>query len=245
MKKIPAALQLWSIRDDVARDFAGTMTEVARMGYAGVELAGYGNTDAAGAKAALDRAGLVVAGQHIGYAALAGNLTQVVSEALLLGNRHIIVPWWNPAQFVSAAACEQIGASLDALGAQLRAFGLQLHYHNHAAELKLLEGRTVFEWILGAAQPRNLGAEVDLYWVHVGGLNPAHFLRQLGGRARLLHLKDEKELGRGPVNYPEVLAAADTIGAVEWQIVEQEAYSYAPMESVRLDFEQLRTWGRA
>ena len=245
MKKIPAALQLWSIRDDVARDFAGTVSAVARFGYQGVELAGYGNTDAKGAKAALDQAGLQVAGQHIGYQVLAGNLNQVVSDALLLGNRHIIVPWWNPAQFVSAAACEQIGASLDALGAQLRAFGLQLHYHNHAAELQVIEGRTVFEWILGAAQPRNLGAEVDLYWVHFGGINPAHFLRQLGNRARLLHLKDGKELGHGPVAYPEVLAAADAIGVVEWQIVEQEAFNHAPLESVRLNFGQLRAWGRA
>ena len=65
-RKTPVALQLWSVRDDVKRDFAATVAAVAKIGYAGVELAGYGNLDAKGAKAALDAAGLKVAGMHVG-----------------------------------------------------------------------------------------------------------------------------------------------------------------------------------
>ena len=65
----------------------------------------------------------------------------------------------------------------------------------------------------------------------------------LGARLPLLHLKDAMELGRGPVDYPQVLAAARAVGAVEWYVVEQEEYNVPPLEAVRLDFEQLRTWG--
>ena len=61
----PIALQLWSLKDDVAGDFSGTVARVAEIGYTGVELAGYGNLDVRGAKAALDAAGLKVAGMHV------------------------------------------------------------------------------------------------------------------------------------------------------------------------------------
>jgi len=120
-----------------------------------------------------------------------------------------------------------------------------LSFHNHAPEAKIVEGRTVFDWMLSAAAPRNLAAEVDVYWLHVGGYSPAKFLRENGARCPLIHLKDEKELGLGPVNFAEVFSVIDAVEATEWLIVEQEAYNHAPLESMRLNFEQLKKWGRA
>lgn len=245
MKKIPVSLQLYSLRDDAKKDFAATAAAVAKIGYAGVELAGYGNLDAAGAAAALAAAGLRVSGMHVGIAAFRADIGKVISEALLLGTRHVIVPWWPAEQFVSAAAAQQIGEELNRHGAALRAFGLQLSYHNHAGEFKVLDGRPVFDWLLAAAEPRNLAAEVDVYWVQRGGASPARFLHEQGARVKLVHLKDEKELGLGPVNFPEVFAAVEAVGAAEWYVVEQEQYNHAPLESVRLCFEQLKKWGRA
>jgi sugar phosphate isomerase/epimerase len=245
MKKLPVALQLWSLRERQAKDFAATVAAVAKIGYTGVELAGYGNLDAKGVKAALDQAGLKVAGMHVGIEALRGNLNAVINDALLFGTRHVVCPSWPAGQFTTAAACAGIGAQLAAVGAVLRAHGLQFGYHNHAGELKIVEGRTVFDWMLGAAAPRDLAAEVDVYWVQKGGQDPAKVLRSFGARAPLVHLKDEKELGLGPVDFKPVFAAIDEIGAAEWLVVEQEAYNHEPLESVRLCFEQLQAWGRA
>jgi sugar phosphate isomerase/epimerase len=84
-----------------------------------------------------------------------------------------------------------------------------------------------------------------MYWAHVGGYSPVKFLLEQGRRVPLIHLKDEKELGLGPVDYPAIFAAAEAAGAVEWYVVEQEDYNHPPIESIRLDFEQLRRWGRA
>ena len=245
MRKIPLALQLWSVRDDMRRDFAGTVAAVARMGYAGVELAGFGNLDVKGVQAALDEAGLRVAGMHVGWAALHSDLNTVINDALLLGARDVVCPFWPPAQYVSAASCERIGEQLGAVGAVLRSAGLRLSFHNHASELKVFDGRAGFDWILGAAAPRDLSAEPDVYWLHVGGRPPAAFLREYGARCRLIHLKDEKELGLGPVDLAGVLAAIDDIGAAEWLIVEQENYNHAPLDSVRLCHEYLEGLGRA
>jgi sugar phosphate isomerase/epimerase len=244
-RRVPVALQLWSVREEMKRDFAATAGEVARMGYEGVELAGYGNLDAKGAKQALDAAGLRVAGMHVSYPSLAADTTAVVSDALLLGTKFVVCSWWPPAQVHSAAACQRIGEQLDTVGETLRAFGIRFGYHNHAHEFQVFEGRTGFEWTLGAAQPRNLFAEVDVYWVHHAGHSPGKFLREQGSRVPLIHLKDAKELGSGPVDFGEVFAAADSVGAAEWYIVEQEEYSHSPMKSVGLCLDQMKAWGRA
>ncbi len=244
MNTIPIALQLWSVREDLNRDFAGTVAEVAHIGYTGVELAGFGNLTVTEAKSALGSAGLRVAGMHVRFEALRDDPDKAVAEARLLGTRHVIVPWWPPEAFVSAAAVEKIGEDLNEAGARLRASGLQLSYHNHAAEMKLFDGRTVFDWLLGASEPRNVAAEVDVYWVQVGGVSPGKFLRDHGARVKLVHIKDETELGSGPVDFTEVFRAIDCIGSVDWLIVEQEKYNHPPLASVRLCFEQMRRWGR-
>jgi sugar phosphate isomerase/epimerase len=244
-RRIPVGLQLWSVKDDVARDFSATVAAVAAMGYEGVELAGYGNLDAKGAKAALDGAGLKVAGMHVNYASVASDPTAVISDALTLGAKNVVCSWWPPAQLVSAAACERIGEQLGRIGDALKPFGLRFGFHNHATEMGSFDGRPGFEWLLGAAAPRSLFAELDVYWAHVAGYAPGRFIREQGARIGILHLKDETELGRGPVDFADIFAAADSVGSVEWLIVEQEKFNHAPLESVRICLEQLRSWGRA
>jgi sugar phosphate isomerase/epimerase len=243
-KRTPVALQLWSVREDVKRDFAAAAAAVAGIGYEGVELAGYGNLDAKGAKAALDAAGLRVAAMHVGFPALRSDPNQVVGDALLLGAKSVVCAWLPPELYVSAAACERIGEQFGEVGRTMRSFGIRFGFHNHAAEFGIHGGRPALEWILGAAEPRDLFAEVDVYWVTFAGYSPARFIRDHGARVPLVHLKDAKELGTGPVNFDEVFAATDSVGAVEWFIVEQEQYSYAPMKSVQICLEQMRAWGR-
>jgi sugar phosphate isomerase/epimerase len=163
------SLQLWSVRDDMRRDFAATVVEVAKIGYTGVELAGYGNLDVHGVKAALASAKLVVSGMHVGRQRLQEDLAGAIADAKLLGARDVICPSWPKEEFTDRAACERIGEQLDHIGAMLRAHGVRFSFHNHAVEMAQHDGRTVFDWMLGAAQPRNLSAEPDVYWVHVGG----------------------------------------------------------------------------
>src|ERR1700679_2610536 len=165
-KKTPVALQLWSIKDEVKRDFAAAVAAVAEMGYSGVELAGYGNLDVKGAKAALDAAGLKPAGMHVGLDALKTNLTNIIGEALELGCKHITCSYWQPIHFTSAAVCESMGEQLNEIGARVRPYGIRFGFHNHGSECKILGGKPAFEWMLGAAEPRNLFAEVDVFWIH-------------------------------------------------------------------------------
>jgi len=245
MKKVPISLQLYSIRDLTKADFAGAVAQVAAIGYSAVELAGYGNLDPKGAKAALDASGLKVSGMHVGIKALKEQFDKVVEDAGIVGAKDVICPSWPADEYTSRQAMERIGAELGAVGSRLRAAGLRFSFHNHGAEFKLLEGRPAMDWLLAAAEPRNLLAELDVYWAQFAGYSPAKFIREQGSRIAILHLKDEKELGLGPVDFGEVFSAADSVGVVEWYVVEQEAYNHAPIKSVALCFEQLKKWGRA
>jgi sugar phosphate isomerase/epimerase len=245
LKKTPVALQLWSVKDEVKRDFAAATAAVAQIGYAGVELAGYGNLDVKGAKVALDAAGLKVAGMHVSFDSLKRELNVVITDALELGCRTVVCSWWPPAHYISRSVCERIGEQLDAIGAMLLPYGIRFGFHNHGSEFQIFDGKPGFDWILGAAQPRHLFAEVDVFWVHDSGYSPARFIRDHGARIPLIHLKDAKELGAGPLNFEEIFAASDAIGAVEWFIVEQEHFSHDPMKSVEICFAQMKQWGRA
>lgn len=251
MKKTPVSLQLWSVRDLTALDFRGTIREVAQLGYAGVELAGYGDLDARKAAAVVREAGLAVSGMHVTIDRLRGELSLVAEEAALFATKDVICPFIEPAAVATRAQCEAFGEELNRIGAELAKSGLRFGYHNHGHEIADVEGRSVFEWVLNAAEPRYLAAELDVYWVHSAGRKPADFLRRLGARTSLIHLKDghdggrQCELGRGAVDFGAVFAAAEEIGAVEWYVVEQEEWDENSVLSSCLSLEQMRAWGKA
>lgn len=238
------SLQLWSLRDQTAQDFAATIKDVAKIGFAGVETAGYGNLEAVEAAQAIKDAGLTVSGMHIGIDRLRGEFNAVINEALLCDTRDIICPFWPVDHFRSAEACRTIGAELNTIGARLRGMGFRFHYHNHAHEITLQDGRPGIDWLLDEAAPANVSFEADVYWVNAGGQDPAQMIREYGRRIQLLHIKDEAEIGSGPVDFPPIFAAADAIGSVEWYVLEIEKYNHDPIESARLSFEQMRAWGK-
>lgn len=251
MPPIPVALQLWSLRDAQRADFAATARAVAALGFTGVETAGWGNLASASEAAQVLRdANLRVAGMHVGIGNLRDRFDQVVADAATLATRNVVVPHYPQNLLADPDGCARFGEELNTLGARLRTAGLQLAYHNHAHELALVEGRTAFERILDAAEPRNLRAQIDLYWAYVGMRDAALFARRLGNRTVTLHVKDgdgsvQHELGAGKVDFAAIFAAVEPLDCVEWYIIEQEQYNHEPLESIRLCIERMRAWGRA
>ncbi|MEZ5276794.1 MAG: sugar phosphate isomerase/epimerase [Opitutaceae bacterium] len=246
----PVSLQLWSVRDSMNKDFAAMAKDVAAIGYRYVETAGYGNLNAEGAKAALDAAGLKVSGMHVGIQKLREELSTVVAEARLFGAMHVTCPGWPKEDFATAAGCAKVGEELNGIGARLRAEGLPFSFHNHGAEFAVVEGRYVFDWMLDAAEPRNLGCQLDIYWAFRPGADPVRFIREHGRRITQLHFKDgtrerQSELGTGEIDFKTIIEVSEAIGACDFYIVEQEEYNFTPMESVRICFEQMKAWGRA
>src|SRR5678815_13225 len=94
MPKLPISLQLYTVRDQTAKDFAGTIREVAKIGYRYVELAGFGNLKTAPeARKVLDDNGVKASGAHATIEALEADVNKVMDEAAIMGHNNIIVPW--------------------------------------------------------------------------------------------------------------------------------------------------------
>ncbi|MCM0650849.1 sugar phosphate isomerase/epimerase [Clostridium swellfunianum] len=241
---IPVALQLYTLRSELEKDFIGTLKKVADLGYKGVEFAGFGGFSALELKSYLDAFGLKPAGAHIGIEQLTGNLDQVIDYNLQLGNKYIVCPW---ASFEGKEDYLKMAELLKEVGTKLKNSGLQLCYHNHAHELEKFEGEYGLDIIYNKVPAELLKAEIDTYWVTYAGLNPVEYIKKYADRIPLLHIKDMEnsenrefaEIGTGTIDI-KAIAKQSEKNETEWLIVEQDVCKREPLESVRISLENLR-----
>ncbi len=252
MPKLPIALQMYTVRDDAERDYAETLRQVAKIGYAGVELAGRGGLSLHGLRDALLETGLRVCGSHTGIDQIEGSLAQVVEENQAVGNTRVVVPYLSEDRRQGSDGYKKTAAKLNELGELLQAHGLSLAYHNHDFEFKIQDdGRTGEDILLAETDPMLVKFEVDSYWVLVGGQDPVAFIRAHTGRVPLLHVKDRDttdgsfaEVGTGDLPLDALIAAAPEVG-VEWLIVEQDQCKRPPLEAVKISYDNLKARGYA
>jgi sugar phosphate isomerase/epimerase len=247
MTKLPIALQLYSVREDCARDFAGTLRKVSEIGYKAVELAGMNKLSAADLKKVLDDLGLKVVSSHVPFADLEQNLSRVFDENHTLGNKFIVVPWLPEDRRKTAQDWIALAQVLDGIGARCQAAGFQLCYHNHDFEFKTFDGQTGYDLLLNRADPKLLHTEIDVYWVRFAGGDPAALLRRFAGRAPLLHIKDMTkttpptfaEIGEGIIDFKSIFEAGQASG-VQWYVVEQDRCERPPLESIAISWRNLQ-----
>ncbi len=247
----PIGLQLYTLRDQAAKDFVGTLEAAKAIGYDVVELAGYGGLTAAQLRAECDRIGLRVSSAHTSIDRLEGDLANVIAELQTLGARYAVCPWLGPDRRPDADGYRTLAKGLNTIGATCAKAGIGFAYHHHDFELKRFGDTTGLHILLNESDPANVKAEIDVYWATFAGFDPVALLQELAGRVPLVHLKDMTpepnrtfaEVGHGTLDIPAIIAAADKNGA-EYLIVEQDACQRPPIESVRMSREYLRGLGR-
>jgi len=252
MPKLPISAQLYTVRDQIKTDFAGTVRQLAKIGYAGVEMAGWGNlSSAAEAKKACDDAGLKVSGGHVGIEQLEKELDKALDDNETVGNKNVIIPWLNEDRRRSAADWQKFAQTCNAVAAKMQPRGFTLSYHNHSFEFQTFDGKSGYDIFLANSDPKLVKLELDVYWLQHGGQDPAATIRKLGNRTLLIHLKDmatgpEKRfapVGTGILDFKSILAATEQIGA-KWAVVEQDqCYDTPPIEAMRTSFENLKKLG--
>ena len=250
MARIPIALQLYSIREDCARDLEGSIEAVAGMGYEGVEFAGYYQRGADELKGLCAAHGLEVVGTHIGLDTLIGDaLEETVAFNKTLDNRYLIVPGLGEERRDSRAAWLQTAQLFNAIAARLEAHGMQAGYHNHYIEFQEMEGELPWDTFFGNTR-QEVVMQLDTGNMYHGGAEPVGFLERYPGRAQLVHLKEHSKrneqalIGEGEVDWARVFEICETSGATEWYIVEQESYAYPPLECVERCLRNLQQMGK-
>lgn len=237
-------LQLWSIKDFMEKDFFGTLTSVAAMGYDGVEFAGYYGYTAQEIKSKLDKLGLQVAGSHIQFEQLQHHLDEVIEFEKALGNKYVVCPYAN---FETEEKWRDFFKELSRIGRKLKEAGLQLVYHNHNHEFEQMDGKIILDEMLSSVSEEDLKIELDTYWSEYAGVvyTPS-WMRNNNERLLLIHLKDMKahmkestEIGNGILLIQKYVDVAKEIGT-EWVIIEQEAFTQDSLESVKLGLNNLK-----
>lgn len=248
MLKKPVALQTFTVRDQIEEDYRGTLEQVAKMGYKGVEVGGsIGGLSGPELKKFLDGLGLVPMSVHTGYEILTGDIGPAIEFAHALGLKYMVCPIAGGER---AGDYYTIAKSLNKAGAKLKEEGIRLCYHNHAHEFTKFDGRYAMDIILANSKPDLLAWQLDTYWVTAGGEDPPECIRKYAGRIPVMHLKDMTtgdnptfaEVGAGKLDWTEIFSAADEAG-VEWYVVEQDVCQRPPLESARMSLENLRKMG--
>jgi len=252
---IPIAVQLYTVRELTAKDFAATMRQVAAIGYKSVEMAGYGNLKtAAEAKKALDDAGLTVAGTHAPIEQLEKDIAKVLDDNDALGSKLIICPWMPEARRKDADGWRAVAKALNQAGRACHEHGIDFAYHNHSFEFQKFDGdKNGLDILFENSEPHLVKAEIDVYWVKHGGEDPVARINKLGDRVVALHLKDMAsgddkkfaEVGAGVLDFKAILDAATKHG-VRYGAVEQDStYGKDPLAAIKTSYENLKKLGAA
>jgi sugar phosphate isomerase/epimerase len=241
MGKPRFALQLYTVRDHLDQDVPGTLDKVKDIGYNYVEVGGTHGLSNAEFKKLLDAAGLKPISTHVGYDQAAADTASVVETARIFGVEYVVVGGIDRRLTPDRQGWIACGKALDAGGARLREAGIHLCYHNHAHEFQAIGSEYPFDLLFGAADPRNLAAQIDTFWVRYADLNPVTVINKYAGRCPLLHVKDMAdtksrafaEVGTGILDWPGIFAAAEAAGT-QWYIVEQDTCPTDSMASAAI-----------
>ncbi len=244
MSVAPVSIQLYTLREAAASDFAGVIERLGRIGYVGVEPAGLHDLSACELRRRVEDAGMRISAAHV-QLPLGDAANQILDTQDELGNRDLVVAYAPPERFADAGSVRQTADELNRANEAVRARGMTLGYHNHWWEFSShIGGQTAHARLFGLLEP-SVFAEVDTYWAAVGGADAAAVVAELGPRARMLHVKDgpaddEKALntavGEGVMDFAAITGAnADA----EWHVVELDRCATDMFEAVERSYAYL------
>ena len=268
---LPAGIQLYAVRDELAKDAPGTLKALHEIGYREVELASFGKYSPAEFHRLLTDAGLRCPSAHLRLDS-GTDLGAVFASANALGVHYAVssilfdsfpkgsMAQGQPLPALGLDGFKKIAARMNMLGREAKAAGLQYAYHNHNFEFeKMPDGSAGYDVLLKETDHELVKFEIDCGWMTVAGSSPAAYLKQYSGRFRMLHVKDFRptkptsdlrgpgrptgvELGHGFIDYKVIFAAAKGTG-IEHIFAEQEApYERGQLESAKESFKFLHSF---
>ncbi len=250
-KKLPIALQLYSIRNDCAKDFDAALAQVAKWGCQGVEFAGYHKY---GGKAKelrqkLDDLGLKVAATHIGTGSFRGDALQKTIEFhQAIGCKFLIVP--GDGDFTHPEKSKALAETFNKAAEVLKPLNMACGYHNHTGEFKK-EGDKTYWHLFAERTTKDVVLQQDCGWTAAAKLDPIELMKEFPGRMKSTHFKPtivgdragkKAFIGQDGLDWKAIYIACRDIGGTEWVTLEQEAYpdGKSPMEASQISFEALK-----
>ena len=268
--KFPIAVQLYSVRNEMEKDFYGTIKKMKEFGYDGVEFAGLFGEEPGKIRAYCEEIGITPISAHVPYYDMLENPEEVLKAYAEIGCKFVAVPYLTEECRPGTEGFEKTVEGIRKIAESAKELGIQLLYHNHDFEFVKLNGKYALDVLYDTIPEDLLKTEIDTCWVNVAGENPAAYIEKYAGRSPVVHLKDfvmkgksggalykligiddnEEQsdsfsfmpVGSGCQDIPAIIAASEKAGA-QWVVVEQDEPKKGDTEldSVKTSIDYLKT----
>ncbi len=242
----PIGLQLYTVRNEMEKDFEGSLAKVAQIGYKEVEFAGYFGRTPQQVKEILKKNRLKTPSSHIGLNLFEQDLPKTLETGKILGQKYLVCPSLPEARRKTVDDFKKLAELFNRLGAECKKAGMGFAYHNHNFEFQPIEGQMPYDLLLQNTDPKLVQMEMDLYWVVKAGQDPVQFFEKHPGRFALVHVKDMDttpqkgfaEVGRGNMDFKRIFGASKKAG-IKHYIVEQDRTPGNPFDSIKISWDYL------
>ena len=259
-------LQLYTVRNDVAKNLAGTLDYIAKAGYSQIELYGFDGKGFFGKtpkefKAMFDDLKLTSPSGHYNFGPILtdGNLDlwkKTIEAANIMGNEYATIPWLDANQR-GADTFPKLLELVNKAAELTKAAGMKLAYHNHDFEFKKLDnGKSFLQSLLEGTDPSMVDFELDLYWVAYANEDPLAWFNKYPGRFTMWHVKDlttnkegkkeSTQVGDGTIDFSKIFEHKKHAG-LKYAFVEQEAYTMPEEECIKksIAYMKKKDWGNS
>jgi sugar phosphate isomerase/epimerase len=256
-------MQLYTVRNDIAKDVDGTVKYVAKAGYNQIEMYGFDGTTFFGKKSPKEMKDLLSAnnlstpsGHYYLPKVMYENNMDVWKQCLeagnALGHKYMVIPWVDE-QHRNGDYFKQLAETVNNAAELTKKAGMRLAYHNHDFEFKTGDdGKTFYENMLHHTDKNLVDFEMDLYWVVYAGQKPQDWFKKYPGRFKMWHVKDmwvnkegkkeSTQVGDGTIDYKAIFAQRKLAG-LKYAFMEQEAYTMPEEECIKRSIANMKKNG--
>ena len=249
------AVQLYTVREAVAKNLEATLEQLAGLGYKNIELYGYNGTffgkTVSEFKTILANTGIKVLSSHHttglamkGKGTLSDGWDKAIEDIHAIGAEYMVCAFLFPNER-TPEIYKSLPAMLDKAGAATKAAGIQFAYHNHDFEFEKLDDTLAYDFLLKNTSPDLVKMEMDLYWISKAGYDPLQYFDKYPGRFHMWHVKDMEaetkaitEVGNGTIDFDRIFAARKKAGLKYW-FVEQDTSKRDKFESLKISRDYL------
>jgi sugar phosphate isomerase/epimerase len=242
-RHIPIGLELYSVREDLAKDLTGTVKAVAGMGYEGVEFFGpymaWTSAQAKDVRKLLDDLKIKCFSTHNGVQSFGDQMGKAIELNQILGSKYIVMASAGRVQGLDG--WKAVADKLNAGAEKFKSAGIGAGYHNHQGEFKEVDGKRPIE-VIAANTTRDVMLQLDIGTAVEVGYDPVEWITKNPGRIKSIHCKEwspepgvgyKALFGEGKAPWKQIFQAAEKTGGVEYYLIEQEGSRDTPLESVQ------------
>lgn len=231
-RKMKTGIQLWTLKDMVSADLAGTLSALSKIGYNSLEPYGFDGSfyghSAKDFRKMCDDLGMVITSTHSGITV--ENAPMYAEKAAEAGLEYIVLPSFNGRPEKTLDDFKKVAHEMNQIGEITKKSGIAFGYHNHNFEFHPMEGKLPYDTLLAETDPGLVTFQMDIYWVVKGGQKPEEYFENHPGRFQLWHIKDMGNdgesciIGNGRIKFKELLKLSKKAG-LKRIVYEQEQYS--------------------